>query len=84
MEKTYTITQSQLDKALENLNNVCSIKDYSKDTGDEVEYQKYLFEFCGIICTLCDFGLLTEWDKFRADKIRAEMKKETANDGQIL
>ena len=47
-----------------------------KKYGNKEEHQKYQFEFCGIIGVLCVFGLLGEWDKYRAAEIRAEMNKE--------
>lgn len=76
MEKTYTITQTQLDAVLENLSHVRSIMYYEEKDGNKEQHGKYLSEFCGIMGVLCTFGLLGEWDKYRAAEIRAEMNKE--------
>ena len=80
MEKTYTITQDQLDKVLKNLSNIRSIMYYEKEYGTQESHQKYLAEFCGILGVLSDLGLIREWDAFRAAQIRAKQEKENCND----
>lgn len=80
MIKTYTITQDQLTRTLEHMNNVHTNMVYEEEYGTVEEYQKSLAEFCAIIGVLCDFGLIREWDKFHAAKLRAEREKENNND----
>ena len=79
MEKTYTITQTQLDMVLENLGHVRSIMEYEKKHGNEEDHNRWLTEFCGILGVLCNFGLLNEWDKFRSAQILAEMEEQEKN-----
>ena len=70
-EKTYTITQSQLDKVLANLSDIRKIMTFKKESGEE-SYKNYLSEFCGILGALSNFGIIGEWDKYRAAEILAE------------
>ena len=80
MEKTYTISQSQLDAVLQNLSNIRVITDYEEKNGTPESHRRYLAEFCGIIGVLIDLGLVREWDAFRAAQIRAEHDKDESND----
>ena len=80
MEKTYTLTQAQLDKVLENLGHVRSNMEYEEKYGNEENHRRYLSEFCGILGVLCNFGLINEWDKFRSAQILAEMEQQERND----
>lgn len=79
MEKTYTITQSQLDKVLENLSNVRSIMEFEKKDGNEESHQRWLSEFCGILSVLINLGLVGEWDNYRRAEILAEMAEQEAS-----
>ena len=66
MEKTYTITQEQLDQVFLNIQVVNNIKNDFEREGKEQDCQNYLFDFCGRLTVLMELGLLKEWDAWRA------------------
>ena len=52
-----------------------------REDGNEESHQRWLSEFCGILCVLSNLGLIGEWDKFRRAEILAEMaEQEASND----
>lgn len=70
-----TITQEQLNRVLENLSNVRNIMEFEEKYGTEESHKEWRSEFCGIIGVLGNFGLLGEWDKYRAAEIRREIEE---------
>ena len=66
MASTFTVTQDQLDQVFLNLEVVGRIRDDFEKEGNEVERQKYLFDYCGRLTVLAELGLLDALDAWRA------------------
>ena len=60
-----TIEDENLEMIFSNLKVIKQLRDIYKKNGDELQYEKYLSEFCGIYETLVLLGLEEEWQEWQ-------------------
>ena len=60
-----TIEDENLEKIFSNLKVIKQLRDMYEKNGDELQYEKYLSEFCGIYGVINLLGLEEEWQQWQ-------------------
>ena len=60
-----TIEDENLEMIFSNLKVIKQLRDIYKKNGDELQYEKYLSEFCGIYGVIVLLGLEEEWQQYQ-------------------
>ena len=60
-----TIEDENLEMIFSNLKVIKQLRDMYKKNGDELQYEKYLSEFCGIYGILVLLGLEEKWQQWQ-------------------
>lgn len=74
MDEVITIKRSDLHKAFEHLETTKDLRDIYEAKKDELQYQKYLSEWIGMLTIICDLGLLSEQTRWLCEQIRKEQE----------